>query len=282
MMLLHRNSFVHRNPRTYLVVVYKPEEPICQSVEQEIEALAQAVATERRVAVLKFNVNDPQASEFAWRLLELRDLPAVLLYPEGVAGYAKLLDPSHLTAQRLLAAIKHCYQRTLPHALPLNISTQPISKSTPDQQHVFGDNGRNNVATPVMQSIVESSSLQASLTTGRIASSKKDVVTQVKPTVQSTFRPGSGLMSNSRLWVWSLLLGGGMLLYLVQLLLEPWVLSQAKLQESGGQRNPKKQQGAVRLIAIDKSILPELGALDKKSMPVEKSIGPEDKDIERT
>jgi hypothetical protein len=34
--LLHRLSFGHRNQRSYLVVLYKPDSPACQAFEAEV------------------------------------------------------------------------------------------------------------------------------------------------------------------------------------------------------------------------------------------------------
>jgi hypothetical protein len=37
--LLHRLSFGHRNQRSYLVVLYKPDSPACQAFEAEVRSL---------------------------------------------------------------------------------------------------------------------------------------------------------------------------------------------------------------------------------------------------
>lgn len=84
---LQRRSFGHRNLRTYVVVVADARSPACQAIEAPVEALASGLRHERRAAVMAVDAADPSAASFAARILNVRRLPALLVYPEGAPGF---------------------------------------------------------------------------------------------------------------------------------------------------------------------------------------------------
>jgi hypothetical protein len=47
--LLHRLSFGHRNQRSYLVVLYKPDSAACQAFEAEVGAAASGLIQQLRL-----------------------------------------------------------------------------------------------------------------------------------------------------------------------------------------------------------------------------------------
>jgi hypothetical protein len=69
-----------------VLVVVDPRSAACAAIEAPVETLASGLAHERGVTVMALDVSNPEAAQFAARILGVTALPAVLVYPEAAPG----------------------------------------------------------------------------------------------------------------------------------------------------------------------------------------------------
>lgn len=110
--VVHKNSFSHRNLKTYVVAVIAPGSRQCQAAEQELAVLASSLQDQPYVVLATLNAMESREHlAFCTSTLQVKSYPTILLYPEGSPGMLRYKGDK-VTASGLVDALNGSFKAT--------------------------------------------------------------------------------------------------------------------------------------------------------------------------
>jgi hypothetical protein len=110
--LMHKNSFSHRNHKTYIIAVVSPGSSQCLEAEEELAKLANSLKDESHIVLATLNaLESSEHFSFCTSTLQVKAYPTILLYPEGSPGMLRFKG-KEVTARGLVDALNGSFKAT--------------------------------------------------------------------------------------------------------------------------------------------------------------------------
>ena len=110
--IMHKDSFSHRNLKTYIVAVHVTGSRACLAAEEEMAKLANGLRNEPQIVCASLNALESREHfSFCTSVLHVKSYPTILLYPEGSPGLLRY-GGDEVTAKGLVEALNGSFRAT--------------------------------------------------------------------------------------------------------------------------------------------------------------------------